>query len=771
MTKTVAVLAPSPIPFVVGGAENLWTTLVAELNETPGIQADLIKIPTRENTVWAILDSYRKFAEFDLNHFDTVIVTKYPAWMLKHSNKVLYLQHKLRGLYDTWPQDLSLEWPATDLFNDLKELLAKSPKREYLTQFWCHIDALKSVADDYPKEWFALPSVFIRQSVHWLDAVALNTDEVKLYSTLSQTVASRKDYFPQGVKVHVLAHPSGLPIASPQASKAIFTASRHDAPKRLDVLVKAYRKTKVTMPLRIAGEGPQTEHLKNLANNDSRIQFLGRIDSEQLALEYAQALFVPFIPHQEDLGLITLEAFLHQKPVMTFKDSGGAAEIVQDQINGWVLEPTEAALEQAIHSACTNIQHTENLGRNAPKTIEHISWKGLIQLLLQPKPKLLLLNTYSLYPAVGGGQLRTYQLYRYLSKEFDIIHLALVPALGDTGEIQINPSFKEIRVPRSLLCELQERELGEQIDASVGDVSALLYDRFNPAMSQAIQDWISQLDMSRDHIILSHPYMYKMLTQHYQGSFIYEAHNVEADLKQQILKQAPELIQLVRQTEQEVSSRASHIIACSQQDAERLEALYAVPNSKIDVIPNGTDTQEVQPIPLLDKPKPITAIFMGSYHGPNNEALEHIIDLAKAASHLRFIVMGSVIQHFKKQGLSAPDNLLMTGVVSNRQKHEYLAQAHIALNPITSGSGTNLKMLEYAAAGLIILSTPFGGRGGILQEQKHFYALSIPEMQSWLADCDLRKIADNQHMVINARKTVEEKADWRILAKNYQKIL
>jgi len=40
-----------------------------------------------------------------------------------------------------------------------------------------------------------------------------------------------------------------------------------------------------------------------------------------------------------------------------------------------------------------------------------------------------------------------------------------------------------------------------------------------------------------------------------------------------------------------------------------------------------------------------------------------------------------------------------------------LSCAQVALNPVQSGSGSNLKMAEYAAAGLPIVSTPFGCRG------------------------------------------------------------
>ncbi len=60
---------------------------------------------------------------------------------------------------------------------------------------------------------------------------------------------------------------------------------------------------------------------------------------------------------------------------------------------------------------------------------------------------------------------------------------------------------------------------------------------------------------------------------------------------------------------------------------------------------------------------------------------------------------------------NVPHNVVVTGQVSEDQKRLVLAAADLALNPMFSGSGTNIKMLEYMAAGLPIISTPVGARG------------------------------------------------------------
>ena len=93
----IAIVAPCPIPYMIGGAENLWRGLQDHLNEHTAHQAELIKLPSRELAFWELLDSYRRFAELDLTGFDLVVSSKYPAWMVNHPRHVVYMLHRLRG--------------------------------------------------------------------------------------------------------------------------------------------------------------------------------------------------------------------------------------------------------------------------------------------------------------------------------------------------------------------------------------------------------------------------------------------------------------------------------------------------------------------------------------------------------------------------------------------------------------------------------------------------------------------------------------------------
>ena len=98
----IALIAPSGVPFAVGGAEKLWWGLQHHTNQLSDHQMELIKLPSAERNFKELIASYQRFSELDVSHFDRVITTKYPAWMVDHPDHHLYLQTppaQARSLY------------------------------------------------------------------------------------------------------------------------------------------------------------------------------------------------------------------------------------------------------------------------------------------------------------------------------------------------------------------------------------------------------------------------------------------------------------------------------------------------------------------------------------------------------------------------------------------------------------------------------------------------------------------------------------------------
>ena len=99
----IAVCAPQ-VPFVRGGAELMADELVAALRAR-GHEAELVTIPFKwypgtrvldQAFLWRLVD----LTESDGRPIDRVIATKFPAYCVRHPNKVAWVLHQFRQAYD-----------------------------------------------------------------------------------------------------------------------------------------------------------------------------------------------------------------------------------------------------------------------------------------------------------------------------------------------------------------------------------------------------------------------------------------------------------------------------------------------------------------------------------------------------------------------------------------------------------------------------------------------------------------------------------------------
>lgn len=823
----IALIAPSGVPFAVGGAEKLWWGLLHHTNQLTDHQMELIKLPAPERTFAELIASYRRFSELDLGHFDRVISTKYPAWMASHPDHHLYLQHTLRGLYDTYPWPACAAacpftpeaWPGARAgraikalrhhpdMRRLRRLLAARPERAQLPALFACIERLlsgtrlpRALAD----RLFAFPGPLSRAVIHHLDAIATAPGAIARYSAISRNVTRRAGYFPRGVPIKIIHHPSDLvpAVEAPSAAKAdnapprryLFTVSRLDGPKRIDLLVRAFLRTTVDAELCIAGTGPMQVELETLAADDPRIRFLGFKRDRDIAALYRGALAVPFLPFDEDYGLITIEAMQAGKPVITTHDAGGVNEFVRDGQTGWCVAPEVDALAGAITQAVEQPERTRTLGNNARQAVAHVTWPDTVrELVSAPEisagaafPRVtgigedkdegehwLVLNTFAVYPPMGGGQSRMYHLYRHAAAACNVTITLLVLAPEGSAEqrLEIAPGLFEHRIPQSREQTQHGRALTRALDASVDDIAAIQGFRHNPRFVAALEEYNPGITLG----ICAHPYLVHAMREHINAPWWYEAHNVEVALKRDILAEAAAEAPAVRDALAEVENaerlacRESHdIIACAEADLAHFRTAYNLPASKGQVVPNCADLARLPYINAeqrkswqrrLYQHAPV-ALFLGSWHGPNLEAADFICQtLAPACPEIAFMLAGSLCDHPRYQSL--PPNVRALGKVSDAQLRVLLASVDVALNPMFSGSGSNLKMLDYTASGVPVLSTPFGNRG-----------LDFTAAEVWLAEqsafaVTLNAMLDMAHgereaRTYAARVLTAQRFDWAV---------
>jgi glycosyltransferase involved in cell wall biosynthesis len=375
----IAIAAPSPVPLAIGGAENLWWGLLDHLNRRTEHHADLIKLPTPERNFWEIVDSYRHWSELDMTGYDAVISGKYPAWMVAHPRHIVYLVHPLRGLYDTyppdWPQRCESDHPEV---RSLVEFLdTSSPGREHLAECFARLGALRR-RDDIPAAVYALPAPLIRQVVHFLDSIGRAPEVIARSVAMSATVARRPGYFADPDSIAVAHPPTRLGGLHAGRGRDLFTVSRLDAPKRIDLAIRAMAHVRRPVQLRIAGTGPQEADLRGLADGDSRIHFEGFLNNAALVEAYAHSGAVIFTPDREDYGYITLEAMLSAKPVITTTDSGGPTELVANGVTGLIVDPDPESLGSAIDRIASGRREARRMGAEGQRRARSITWQAVV---------------------------------------------------------------------------------------------------------------------------------------------------------------------------------------------------------------------------------------------------------------------------------------------------------------------------------------------------------------------------------------------------------
>ena len=734
-TMSIGIAAPSSVPFVVGGAEKLWWGLQEYINKNTIHNCELIKICAREDSFRDLINTYFRFYHLDLLHFDMVISTKYPAWMIRHPNHHVYFQHPLRGLYELYhgPESLSREARTHPGVKKVLDAL-EGDVLEIQRLLDCCLDL--SVDPSAPAEALAFPGPLIRRIVHTLDHHAIR--HVTRVAAISRTVRERSGYFPNPDDVRVVHHPSNLQGFHNAGGEYLLTASRLVHSKRIHLILEAYMQAKLDIPLKIVGRGPEMLHLRKMAAGNKRIQFTGFVSDCELVELYSRALAVVFIPENEDLGLITLEAMHSGKPVITCTDSGGSTELVQHGQTGWICPPDASEVKRAMQEAAADFQKTASMGNRAREQVLSVSWENLVRALFDengvesaatPKkpsaikaktsgrPALTVLSTFPVYPPWGGGQIRIYHLYRALAADFDIHLVSLGPARDRATSLRIAPGFLETRVPMPYAFLKQARKLGSRLGISAVDMAVLFYPELLPELTDAVATAADGSDL----VVFSHPYTLRLAEKHTLGKRVYDAHNVEYDIKKASFSSAfreDRTLGRLKEIEAEVCKTSLCTMACSEADIARLCELYALDQDRVLLVPNGVDTFAIAFTPpeqretlqkSLDLKHRRVAVFMGSFHPPNIDAAEQIIRMAESLPQYRFVIIGSVADYFTHRPY--PANVGFTGEIAEAEKALYLACAHVALNPVRSGSGTNLKMLEYIAAGLPVISTRFGARG------------------------------------------------------------
>jgi glycosyltransferase involved in cell wall biosynthesis len=388
--------------------------------------------------------------------------------------------------------------------------------------------------------------------------------------------------------------------------------------------------------------------------------------------------------------------------------------------------------------------------------------------------KVVVLDMQPIEPAVGGGRLRLLGLYHALGQGMATQYLGTYdwPGPGFSRK-QLTPTLEEILVP------LSARHFAAAAECSRSARDRVVIDATFPQLAHFSPDYVAaarDAARSADIVVFSHPWIFPLvrdLLDRDRQLVAYDAHNVEGLLRAELLDDGgpgTKIVRAVVQLEYDLCHFAHITIACSHEDRASFHRLYGISYDRMRVVPNGTFTERLTPATPEQKtaarqslqlgPSPV-AFFIGSNYAPNVEAGRYVANvLAPEMPHILFVVAGGVGEALSD--IRKPFNVLLPGLVNEEQRRSWLHASDIAINPMFGGSGTNIKMLDYMAAGLPIVTTAIGARG--LSGPHRAYAIAPKSEFVQALASTIKDAAAQADLAPNARRAAERFYSWERLS-------
>jgi len=343
-------ICSTKIPFSYGGAEILDETLEQELSRR-GFEVDHIRLPFNWSSQQELLKSGLAWRLIDLKtaageEVDLVIATRFPSYLIRHRNKVVWLYHQFRQAYD--------------------------------------LDGTRYGFFDHGPE-----SRSVVETIHAMDRRGLG--EARGLFAIAHNVARRLEAH-NGLEAETLYPPPKLAdqLRCDGYGDYVFFAGRLDDMKRVEAMVRAFKYTRSGVKGKIAGTGPLGETLASLITAEGlgdKVELLGWVDDEELLDHYAQCLGVFHAPYDEDYGFVTLEAFGALKAVVAAADSGGVLEFVRDGVNGWICSAAEPRhFARAFDALFEDRSRAQTMGEKGKEAIADVSWDRVIDGLTATLP-------------------------------------------------------------------------------------------------------------------------------------------------------------------------------------------------------------------------------------------------------------------------------------------------------------------------------------------------------------------------------------------------
>jgi glycosyltransferase involved in cell wall biosynthesis len=382
------------------------------------------------------------------------------------------------------------------------------------------------------------------------------------------------------------------------------------------------------------------------------------------------------------------------------------------------------------------------------------------------------------YPPNSGARIRDYNLLRQLSRSVTLYLCILVTEASPPDLSELHKfCAKIVAVPAKSRTPGQTLVHSVRCWASGKPLATHPY--FYPEMALAIRSIINDEDV--DILQIEHSLLAAYRDAVPEGArcrTILSLHNVGARQYGSMAKIGSLGLAklayhfksfLIARAEARSLARFDHCLVVSDDEARWLEP--ALSAGKLSLVENGVDCASMQPLaePMVGD----ELLFIGVIgYPPNSDAVLYFCKsilpiIRRVVPEIRLMLVGDA-PPAEIRALASAADIVVTGAVDDPVP--YYARARVCVVPLRAGGGTRLKILEAMALGRPVVTTSIGCEGLAVADGEHLLIGDTPDAFAQSVIRVLRDAPLRERITIAARRLVEERYDWPIIASKLLRI-